>query len=580
MEDSESLISLVKIMNDREIVNLHLDKNYSMKSENSISYKKDSREMSFNKFFGSDREDTEKVSEDNKKEKEIVEEEKKPSMQSFEKLEEIIDKERDTEPIKLTNFYCNPDDHFFCKKCFTIPIIKFISTNEIMYTCSCNINKKEKLLIFLENTIIRNNNKKEEEIYGPDVFLCKKHKGEKYFYYCDYCSQHLCRKCVRESNEHKDHCISIFDQMMYEADNNINYIKEKFNLNSSFFENDSEDFLNQEDKTSKMNAFIELISIIINDYNSYTNNSHFIIISNFRQFLEDKNKNKSKHFEDLELQKQITISNLLDLGYHFKEPESIIEIKIENNNYHDITPLCRANLFNLKILNLKGNNISNIEPLLFAKFKSIKELCLPDNKIGDNNIKYFCQLDFDQLYYINLYCNFLTDYNFFRITNNKNLPKLRKLYVGLNKFNNSENDIKFESYEMKEIGLTSGIFNDESIHIIHNFSFDNLEILFLHSNNLSSLSFIDKLELPKIIEFWINANHIKEYYPLTKYKTLEKIIIRRNFIDNIDDLVPFVKSFNNLITLDIKGNNFDLNDSKNESIILEVKKIVKEFIYC
>ena len=83
MEDSESLISLVKVMNDREIVNLHLDKNYSMKSENSISYKKDSREMSFNKFFGSDREDTEKVSEDNKKEKEIVEEEKKTFYAKF-----------------------------------------------------------------------------------------------------------------------------------------------------------------------------------------------------------------------------------------------------------------------------------------------------------------------------------------------------------------------------------------------------------------------------------------------------------------------------------------------------------------
>ncbi len=578
MDDSQSLNSILKDMNDREFVNLHLNKNLSMESVNSFSYKKDSREISYTKIFGSNIEDIEKEFENNKEKKEIVKGKKETPSQRFEKFKEIIDKESDMEPIKLTNFYSNPDDHFFCKKCFTIPIIKFISTNEIIYTCSCNINQKEKLSIFLENTIIRNNNKKEEVIYGPDVFLCKKHKGEKYFYYCDYCSQHLCRKCVRESNEHKDHCISIFDQMMYEADNNINYIKEKFNLNSSFFENDSEDFLNQEDKTSKMNAFIELISIIINDYNSYTNNSHFIIISNFRQFLEDKNKNKSK---DLELQKQITISNLLNLGNHLqKEPESIIEINIENNNYHDITPLCRANLVCLKILKLKGNNISNIEPLLYAKFKSITELYLPDNKIGDDNIKYFCQLDFDQLYYINLYCNFLTDYNFFRITNNKNLPKLSKLYVGLNKFNNSEIDIKFDSYKMKEIGFTGGIFNDESIHIIHNFSFDNLEILFLHSNNLSSLSFIDKLELPKIIEFWINANHIKEYYPLTKYKTLEKIIIRKNFIDNIDDLVPFVKSFNNLITLDIRENNFDLNDSKNESIILEVKKIVKKFFYC
>lgn len=114
---------------------------------------------------------------------------------------------------------------------------------------------------------------------------------------------------------------------------------------------------------------------------------------------------------------------------------------------------------------------------------------------------------------------------------------------------------------------------------VHNFSFNNLEILFLHSNNISSLSFIADLELPKIIEFWINSNYIKEYYPLAKYKTLEKIIIRNNNINNIDNLVSFVNSFKNLKELDIKGNNIDLNEGKNEDIILDVKKIVKEFIY-
>ena len=50
---------------------------------------------------------------------------------------------------------------------------------------------------------------------------------------------------------------------MYEADNNIKYINEKFNLNSSFFENDSDDFLNEEDKIIKTSTLIELISITI-----------------------------------------------------------------------------------------------------------------------------------------------------------------------------------------------------------------------------------------------------------------------------------------------------------------------------
>ena len=77
------------------------------------------------------------------------------SKDNFEQLEKIIDKESDTEPIKLVNFYSNPNDHFFCKKCFTIPIIKFISINEIIYTCSCSKNCREKLVYFVKNTITR-----------------------------------------------------------------------------------------------------------------------------------------------------------------------------------------------------------------------------------------------------------------------------------------------------------------------------------------------------------------------------------------------------------------------------------------
>lgn len=120
----------------------------------------------------------------------------------------------------------------------------------------------------------------------------------------------------------------------------------------------------------------------------------------------------------------------------------------------------------MKSLNLKGNNISSIEPLLNAKFKNNINLNLSVNKIGDNNIDFFYQLDFEQLSYINLYSNFLTDFNFFRITNNRKLKSLHKLYVGLNKFVNSEINIKFDSSKIVELGLTKGIFNDESIHII------------------------------------------------------------------------------------------------------------------
>ena len=329
------------------------------------------------------------------------------------------------------------------------------------------------------------------------------------------------------------------------------------------------------------------MSIIINDYNFYTNFSHFKIISNFYQFLDHLIKTKKESISDNDLEEQIKILNRRDLQKFIKNPgphnnpELIIEINFSKNNLFDITELCNANLENLKTLKLRENNISNIEPLINATFKnSIREIDFSVNKIGDENIKYLCQLDFCELYYLNLFANFFTDFNFFKISNNKKLKKLNRLYIGSNKFNDNQIDIKIDASNLTEIGMSNGIFNDKSIHFINNFRFDNLQILFLYSNDISSLSFIEKLELPKIKQFWINSNFIDEYYPLCKYKTLEKVILRNNYIKNINKLQSFVDSFNQgLETLDISGNNIDLNDKDNEDILQKVGQKVYEFKY-
>ena len=56
-------------------------------------------------------------------------------------------------------------------------------------------------------------------------------------------------------------------------------------------------------------------------------------------------------------------------------------------------------------------------------------------------------------------------------------------------------------------------------------------------------------------------------------------MIRNNYIKNIDNLVSFVETFKKLETLDISGNNIDLNDKDNEDILLEVRGKVNEFKY-
>ena len=182
------------------------------------------------------------------------------------------------------------------------------------------------------------------------------------------------------------------------------------------------------------------------------------------------------------------------------------------------------------------------------------------------------ELNFTQLEFLNLYENSLHDFKIFQILNRKNLCSLTKLYIGSNLFYDSKTDINFGSSNLKEIGFTNGVFNNNSIHIIKNFSFNNLEIIYLSKNNLKSLSFIKNLNLPNIKQFWAYYNFIKDYYPLKNYKTLKIINLRHNEIDNIDNLISFVESFEKLKELDISENEFDLNDEKNFYILFEALK--------
>ena len=181
---------------------------------------------------------------------------------------------------------------------------------------------------------------------------------------------------------------------------------------------------------------------------------------------------------------------------------------------------------------------------------------------------------------LNLFSNNLSDFHFFEMLNDIYLEKLNLLYIGSNRFNNNNNiDCIFDASKIEEFGLSNGIFDESSIHLINNFKFTNLSILFLQANDIHSLSFVDNLELPNIKHFWLNSCLISDYFPLVKYKTLEKIMIRNNCIEKIDNLIEFINFLKNLKILDISGNYIDLNNNENESIINEEKTKLEEFKY-
>ena len=467
------------------------------------------------------------------------------------------------------------EEHFFCKKCYKVPIIKFKSFSKIYYSCDC----KKCNVIHIKNIEEMYEKKNEDEI--KQYLFCNKHKIE-FNYYCYTCSTNLCRNCLRLSNTHSLHNFFLFDTNIYETLQKINNIKNI--LRENFEDQDLLEILNssllsEEIKDNIINNYIKpFFNIIFNDFRAYPNYSHFEIINNFNEFLNRflNNKINEKEIEELDLNISFNITNKNDLNKYKNNCEKILSICLNESNINDITEICELNLVNLEKLELRNNNISNIEPLLKAKFKNIKEINFGLNNIDDTNVQYLYKIDFPNLRILNLYENHFQSIDIFKIkNNNKNLSNLKEFYIGYNHFSFDINkidtkNINFDFSSLDLIGLTRD-FNDNSIKLIKYFLFDNLTTLYLSYSNISSLSFLNELELPKIKNFQIHSSKISDYYPLVKYKTLEKIVLKNNKISNINNLIEFVEELPNLKHLELQGNDIDSNDIKNNEIINKVR---------
>ena len=422
-------------------------------------------------------------------------------------------------------------EHFCCLNCKTVPIFQFKSKNEVEYKCKCRdeleIRSIEQLLKLNIYQNKEDNNNNEEFM---DCFICKKHKKKKkkFSYYCKVCKKNICRSCANKSNEHKEHTLYLFD-----VDNNDICLLINKILKPLFWQ------------TSDI---IHLIRVIIEDFKYYPNYSHFIILKLCGLFLSNsitQEKNIIDYF------------NKLNNNIDSIKVEKII-IKEGMNNIIDL--LWEFNFENLIELNLRENRIKSIKSLTTKKLEKLKILDLAINEIDDSNIEFFFKLDFPELSKLNIFQNKITNVDIFQFKNNKkNLPKLELFYIGRNNINFDEKNInikktKYDLSSIKEIGFSLQVFSQKTINFIHCFVFINIEILYLNSNNLENLDFVEDLELPHIKQFWINNNQITNFQPLEKFKTLERIEMENNKIENIDFLEDFFKQVKNLQLFNLKRN--------------------------
>ena len=451
---------------------------------------------------------------------------------------------------------------FICKNCLDVPIISFNTLEYLKYSCSCTNYNCININEIIDNNII--NIEIPNEKYLADKIYkiqCLKHK-KKFSYYCIDCSQNLCEYCINRSNFHVSHILYYFDKNYFATDKAIEKIK------SMEIKDVPENIITKLKKLS---------TIIYKDYNEYPNYSHFLIFDELSKFFQKNIDKMSNVINSVNKEIKIQTRNELIQNLNSKQNlEFITEIVIRNSNINDITELCKANLINLKILELNHNCILNIKPLKIAKFKKIERLDFGENKLGNDNIPVLFELFFRDLKELNLYLNNFTDCEIFNLRQNKdNMPNLELLFLGSNIFNwknekKEDNNKKYDLTSLKLVGLTNGVFDTFSLTFFERFQFYKLEALYISRNDFISLSFVDKLDLPFLKNFSIHTSHINEFEPLKKFKTLEEIDMRDNYIKDINNLFSFIKDLPNLKNFDLSGNDIDKNLEENKSIISRI----------
>ena len=487
------------------------------------------------------------------------------------------DEKRINHPTNIFESYANDEEYFlFCRKCFSPPEIIFIDLSKINIECQCSHAVNTSLQYVLKNYLIKgekDQTKEKREV--NNYFQCEKHLM-KYVAYCDDCLIDICERCLAD----KCH----FNHTKFRFPN----IYEKSKDFISYYISSSPEIISNYGKGKS--TLMNLINAELNSYKNYPCYINYKNLNNLFIFLrQNKDKNNNKNINQNENNKKelfIKIKTVKELKNIIKDnPDklnTIESINIQTQNFYDLSFLkineSSVSYDNLIELNLKKNNISNITSFISINLPELKNLNLSMNRLSDQSIGDIHNLfkTCPKLTKLDLSSHAFTDYILLEFI--KEFKYLKKLYLGNNKFHFNNKNIKYQKYKfdlsnIEELGLSSGVFSKQSIELMKNFKLDNLKKLYLRSNNLTSLSFVEKINCDKLEELSLSNNYLKEFYKLKKFKQLKLINLKGNRIGNISKLSEFLSELPDIEKIILSDNKIDLNIIKNYEII---EKAIKQ----
>ena len=440
------------------------------------------------------------------------------------------------------------EEVIFCGCCESAFKIKFKSKTKLNIKC-------EKAWKILETSdLIKSYIKYRDKINDLRNLICIFHNN-KYQRFCTNCKINLCVDCIIENNcQGNNHTVISLEAE--EVNELKNYIKNNYNLKEN----------NKEEQN-----FCYLLKTLVSTHEKYPNiKTYKSILSAFKLIeLLKKGKNENEKIEKLKEGK--FIKDLNDLRKKRGKSDKFFNINLNNMAFKNLKFLSKYFLKdNSKLLKLTlaGNNLTNIKFITYAKMDNLILLDLSRNKLGNRNIKHISSLQCPKLEEFYLHQNMFNDYTLFNTISKK--FNLIVFYIGFNKFEKNFDKIEACKFpNLNEVGINFN-FNNETFEKFVGFEMPNLEYLFIQNNDINSLAFLEKMNIPKLKMLYVNRNKLKEIDidVLTKFNNLETVNFDLNSIDDIDNIEK-IKYLKQLKLFSIKNNKLDNKDKK---ILEDIKK--------
>ena len=455
----------------------------------------------------------------------------------------------------------------FCYKCKNPYIIIFMDNLDLSFDCGCNFLKN----LTIEEYINEYKNKVKNEQY---FVHCRKHKNEtKLIYYCLDCDYDICELCLKEdsyaySNKkikykaHENHGLVVLDDINEKFEN----IKKSIEICNKLIEDKNYD----KNKKNKVINIIFVIKTLIEYYPHYKCSNFYKGLINAENILEKikANYNFGGHENLVDFRKITTENNLSQI----KDFTDIKSISIKNSKLViDLSIFSNRNFQYLTELILINDQISDISPLFSCEFPALEKLDLENNNIDNTIIQFLKTKKFPELTFLNLFMNKITSLEIFEVI--KTFKNLTTFYIGENKLDIHNNTKDYELPEKLEILGITGNFDGEDANFIEKLKIENLKVLYLSRNNISSLKYLKKFKFKRLEKIWAITNEItdiKEIMNINSKENLKIINLKQNKINNFKELFNIIGDFPILEKIVLIDNNIS------EKEVIEMKKRIKE----